>query len=581
MSDRMVYRLDTIIAYGRWLALLGVLFVALVIYPLHRGSPIWMVLLATLVMAIIAAVPVVMLYFKFYPDRVAMAFLILDSLFSLLLLGLGGPNVIFYCFLPAIAMSVRFDWRTGLVNAAVLAVGSVIAALARAGFENVLAVLGAALWPSAALLLTSLLSGVLVDSVKQEPPLGQQESQARDAELRALQAAADRARAIYEMAGMLGATLNPDRILDALLEISAAGFEELEGTPPSRTRDQPASAVFLFSAEGLYVAAGRNLSYEEMELTVRSEGGILGQVLDEAEPVRAGGLSHDANLRQFASFRRCRSAVCVPLRAGFELYGVVLCASPVPRAYTDEHVELLVAVANQAAVALTNAQLYRDLREEKEHILAVEEEARTKLARDLHDGPTQSVSAIAMRLNFARLLMDREPEKAKDELFKLENLARRTTKEIRTMLFMLRPVTLETQGLKVAIEQLVERLQETGDLPIRLEIEDVEDQLEANVKAVAWFIVREALNNAKKYAKASNIWVRAYVHDGRFVAEVEDDGVGFDFEKTMANYDQRGSFGLLNFQERADLVNGRATIQSTPGQGTRITLSVPLSREGV
>jgi signal transduction histidine kinase len=185
-----------------------------------------------------------------------------------------------------------------------------------------------------------------------------------------------------------------------------------------------------------------------------------------------------------------------------------------------------------------------------------------------------------MRLNFARLLMDREPEKAKDELFKLENLARRTTKEIRTMLFMLRPVTLETQGLKVAIEQLVERLQETGQLPIQLEIEDVEQQLEANVKAVAWFIVREALNNAKKYADASNIWVRAYVRDGRFVAEVEDDGVGFDFEKTMANYDQRGSFGLLNFQERADLVNGRATIRSTPGHGTKITLTVPLSREG-
>ena len=95
-------------------------------------------------------------------------------------------------------------------------------------------------------------------------------------------------------------------------------------------------------------------------------------------------------------------------------------------------------------------------------MVEVEEDARTKLARDLHDGPTQSISAIAMRLNFVRLLLGRDPQKVKDELFKLENLARRTTKEIRTMLFTLRPVVLETQGLAAAVEQLAEKFQRDG-----------------------------------------------------------------------------------------------------------------------
>jgi len=343
--------------------------------------------------------------------------------------------------------------------------------------------------------------------------------------------------------------------------------------------ERPASIVFLYDLEGLIVAAARNISYEERDLPVSGERGVLYQVLSRGEPLLLDGLAGDPDLRQYTPFRRCHSAICVPLLAGFELYGAVVFASPISGAFTEEHVDLLVAVANQAAVALTNAQLYRDLQEEKEHIIQVEEEARTKRARDLHDGPTQSISAIAMRLNFARLLLDREPAKVKEELFKLENLARRTTKEIRTMLFALRPVVLETRGLKAAVEQLVEKLKETGDLPVTLEIDDVEDQLDVSIKAVSWFIIQEALINVKKHAYADNIWVRMYVQDDRFVTEVEDDGKGFDFETVMANYDQRGSFGLLSLQERADLVNGRTTIQSIAGKGTKVTLVVPLNRE--
>jgi signal transduction histidine kinase len=244
-------------------------------------------------------------------------------------------------------------------------------------------------------------------------------------------------------------------------------------------------------------------------------------------------------------------------------------------------VELLGAVCNQAAVALTNAHLYQDLLREKERILEVEEAARSKLARDLHDGPTQSISAIAMRLNFVRLLLGRDPQKVKDELFKLENLARRTTKEIRTMLFTLRPVVLETQGLRAAVEQLADKFREMDDLPIRLEIEDLEGKLDTSTQAVAWFITEECLNNVKKHADARRVEVRMYLRDEHFVVEVQDDGKGFDVDAVMADYDQRGSLGLLNLQERADLVNGRATIKSAPGEGTQVTLVVPLSREAV
>ncbi len=579
MSERIIRRLDAIAAYGRWLALLGVLLVSFVGLSLGPGSLTWVILIVTAVMALIDAVPVVMLYFRLFPDYAAISFAILDSVYALALIYMGGSGMFFYSFVPVLTMCARFDWAIGLLDSAVLAVGNVILTLVNAGFRNVDQVLPTALFQSLSLVIVALFGGYLAENLKKEPPLEDKEIRTLQAELKRLRSAADRSRAIYEMASMLGATLNPDRILDAVLEITAVGFAELDGQETDTFRERPASAVFLYGQKGLYIATARNISRQEMNLTVRDDGGVLYQVL-LGEPLLLGNIADDRELRKFAPFRRSRSAICVPLRAGFELYGAILFASPQPNAYSEEHLELLIAVSNQAAVALNNAQLYRDIQEEKEKILDVGEDERSKLARDLHDGPTQSISAIAMRLNFARLLLDREPEKVKDELFKLENLARRTTKEIRTMLFTLRPVVLVTQGLKAAVEQLVEKLQETGALPVTFEIDEgIEDEVDVNVKAVAWAITQEALNNVKKYANAKNIWVRMYIRDGRFVTEIEDDGVGFDYEATMANYDQRGSFGLLNYQERADLVNGRTIVRSGLGKGTRVTLIVPLNQE--
>ena len=122
---------------------------------------------------------------------------------------------------------------------------------------------------------------------------------------------------------------------------------------------------------------------------------------------------------------------------------------------------------------------------------------------------------------------------------------------------------------------------ETGELPVTLEFDDVEDRVDTNIKAVAWFVIEEALNNVKKYAHADQVWVRLSICDDQFVAEVEDDGDGFDYEETMATYDQRGSFGLLNFQERASLVNGRCIVRTASGRGTMVRLVVPLNHETI
>jgi len=147
------------------------------------------------------------------------------------------------------------------------------------------------------------------------------------------------------------------------------------------------------------------------------------------------------------------------------------------------------------------------------------------------------------------------------------------------MLFTLRPLILETQGLRAALEQYITKLAETNPLPIHLEADqDLEKALDQNAQGIIFYIVEEAIGNARKHAKANNIWVRLHRQDNMLVAEVEDDGVGFDVDAVQKQYDQRGSLGMINMHERAELVNGKLSIASAPGEGTRITLTTPLRR---
>jgi signal transduction histidine kinase len=238
----------------------------------------------------------------------------------------------------------------------------------------------------------------------------------------------------------------------------------------------------------------------------------------------------------------------------------------------------LEAVVNHAVTALQNAQLYRNLNDEKERLVEVQEEAQKKLARDLHDGPTQNVAALAMRANFVRRLMERDQKAASEELFKMEDLARRTAKEIRHMLFTLRPLVLESQGLVAALKQLAEKMHETHGQNVIIEAEpDIEDKLEMNQKGVLFYIAEEAVGNARKHAQAEHIWVRIKTQRDVLVLEIQDDGVGFNVGAVQANYDKRGSLGMVNMRERAELLNGAVKIDSTEGRGTRITILVPLS----
>jgi signal transduction histidine kinase len=381
------------------------------------------------------------------------------------------------------------------------------------------------------------------------------------------------ARAIYEMSSMLSATLNYKQVLEAALNFGALGVEG--GSPSSSAL---AAAVLFFEDDQLHVSSARRLTQADHRVVSPGRAGILGDVIRTGEPATTSDPGHDPELMQFATFQACKSLLALPLRAGYETYGVVVYGHPQPNFFDADQRALLIAVVNQAIVALQNAQLYRNLRQEKERLIEVQEEAQKKLARDLHDGPTQAVAALAMRANFVRRLLERDPKSAGEELFKMEDLARKTTKEIRHMLFTLRPLVLESQGLSAALGQLAEKMRETHGQVVIIETQpNIDDRLEMNHQGVLFYIVEEAVNNARKHAQAEHIWVRMKIQQDVLGVIIEDDGVGFSVGAVDTNYDRRGSLGMVNMRERAEMVNGIVRIDSAEGRGTRVMVYVPLT----
>lgn len=398
-------------------------------------------------------------------------------------------------------------------------------------------------------------------------------------EAQRLRTTRERARAIYEMATTLSGTLDHRRVLEAAQSIGTLSLRDDIGPDAHLI-----SAVLLFQGDDnkLSVVTSRGLTATDQTVRISGQRGVLGLALKQAQPVFGGFALHDPELRYFAAFQDAKSVLAIPLGAGFDLYGAILFGCDRPNAFSDDHIELMTAIGTQSTLSLQNAVLYQNLLTEKEKIVEVEEDARKKLARDLHDGPTQSVAAIAMRANFIRRLIERQPQQAIDELWKVEDLARRTTKEIRHMLFTLRPLVLENQGLVAALRQLAEKMQDTYNRTVLVQTSSaVEMYLDTNAQGVLFYIIEEAVNNAHKHAQPQQVRVRLYQKDALVVAEIEDDGIGFDVQAIEQDYDQRGSFGLVNMRERAGMVEGQLHIQSAKGKGTKITVLVPVDTAGV
>ncbi len=516
---------------------------------------------------------VLLLYFKRPFAHFREVTLGLDTLLFVIVTYLSGqPSYFLFTLFPVVVAALRFGIEVSLLVASLVtsSYGGFVFF-----FQPWLAG-GQSLIPTLVTILALFIAAIAISLLR---PKDHKVLESTEGEQEAPPTAAyrERFRAIYEMTGELIATLNYQLVLEKMLDVSVAGYQESE----QRSLQRPASMVLLFDDEqdNLYVAASRNLSKTDELKRVKGSSGLIRHVLSRGEPARISRPDADRELSTYRALRRCRSLLCVPLRAGLELYGVALFGSPERNAYGDAYMELVTAFCNQASIALQNAELYQTLKEERKRVLFSDEELRKQLARELHDGPTQTISSIAMRLDFIRTLLEPDPLRARQELDKLERLAGQAVTEVRTMLFSMRPMILETQGLAAALEQYVERIQQTDDIDVHVDAARLKSRPVPLVEGATFFILEEAVNNAKKHADPQNIWVRLESSNGELFAQVRDDGQGFDVAEVERSYEERSSLGLVNMRERARLIHGVLTIESKPMEGTTVTLTAPMSGE--
>lgn len=506
-----------------------------------------------------------------YHRQISLAFDFLLALSFTFFTPLSDFHLLLAGLLPILNGALYFEWRGAFI-------GAITFALVTLGLRGRLVprLAGLALLQGGLFLFLGFVFGFLGNRLMEELRARRRAYLAAEAEKRRMEN--ERLRAIYELASALTGTLSYQRIIESTLDVADSALAPDKASPES----QPiVSAVLLFREGHLYVAAEHRFTPADRRVLLEGAEGVLKTLFDEREPVLTTRISYDPELGRIVALRNCTSAYCLPLYSGLNLYGALIFGHPDANYFTAERREVLDILARQMSIAIQNARLYQDLLEEKERMAEIHEEARKKLARDLHDGPTQSVSAIAMRLNLVRRMLERDPKMAAEEILKIEELAQRTTKEIRHMLFTLRPLVLETQGLRAALQSMADKMRETFNQNVIIEVEPrAVEQLEMGKQGVIFSIVEEAVNNARKHARAANIWVRLKPFQKEMLLlEIQDDGVGFDVKAVMQAYEKRGSLGMVNLQERTELVNGLLNILSAPGKGTRVQIFIPLTEE--
>lgn len=398
-----------------------------------------------------------------------------------------------------------------------------------------------------------------------------QERKESEERARALAHMRESNHALAEMAMELNSTLQYNRILDAVLSIGRISVS-------ANNNKRLVSIVLLYSYDNrLEIANSQGLSHVDDNRMFDGKAGIIAQALSETRPVFGDAARNDPEVRAILSFQNVRSMLCIPLRAGFDNYGVLLFGSEGRNAFSQDQVESLRIIGTQATVALQNAVLYQGLMEEKERIIELQEDARKALVRDLHDIPTQTISAVAMRLGIIPKMLERTPDDVPDEIELIRNMTLRATEEIRHVLFKLRPLVLESRGLSAALKQLADKFQQTFSQPMQTHVEpQVEQFLDVQQQGAIFHLIEEAANNARKYAKADMIRASVTIQEDSIVVRIADNGKGFDVDSVSDAYDSRGSFGMVNMRERAELLDGILDIKSYIGRGTQITAFIPI-----
>jgi len=323
------------------------------------------------------------------------------------------------------------------------------------------------------------------------------------------------------------------------------------------------------------------------EMRLKMGEGVAGRVAQSAKSVLLEDISTDprAASPDLVSMEGLKAFVSVPLRSKDAVLGVLNVASHLPRRFTKDDMHLLHAIGDQVGVAIEEAELYDRLRKERQnyqrlarHMLIAQEDERARVARELHDETSQSLTGLS--LNMQAILSIAKTSDFGDAAFKAKlekayNITNQLNSEISKIMKSLRPTALDSLGLGPAVHQYAEsRLQAVG-INVSVQTTGMEQRLPKEVEFALYRIAQGAIANVAWHSKARNAVINLRLTSDEFVMEIEDDGQGFDASKPIQVDESGHGRGLLSMKERASLLGGVCDIQSQPGKGTRIKVRVP------
>jgi signal transduction histidine kinase len=369
---------------------------------------------------------------------------------------------------------------------------------------------------------------------------------------------AEQFRVISEVGRHITSITSIDSVLQQVAELVQSAFDY----------DHVGIALIEDGFAAYKVGAGKlwetgEFEFQPARLKVGEEG-LTGWVAGTGEPILVSDVRKDPRYIWMEGSNTL-SELTVPIRCQAEMIGVLDAQSNQPDAFDESDLTVLQSLADQAAIAIENARLY----EQAQRLAVVEE--RQRLARELHDSVTQALYGVTLYAEAtARQLASGQIHLAAEHLRELRDTAQEALREMRLLIFELRPSILETDGLVTALRTRLESVEERAGLGTQFQMVG-ETSLLPEIEEGLYRIAQEALNNALKHANAHNVSVRLDRGDHTVVLEIVDDGIGFDTDAAV----ESGGLGLNGMEERTSQMGGTLVVNSRPGEGTSVRVEVP------
>ncbi len=371
---------------------------------------------------------------------------------------------------------------------------------------------------------------------------------------------------LNEVAEKITSELELDRILPKVLQIAG----ELIGA------DGGVIGLFDQEQDVIRYPYLHNLPQELVSVTVSKEAGLTGEVMAAGRPLVIEDYSTYANAVPAFVEAGVTSVVGVPLASGDRTFGTLsLFSLGGTKRFSERDVAILAGIGHQAGIAVENAYLYENLRFYVQQITRAQEAERKRIARELHDDTIQSLVVLSRRIEALTAPGERLPEAVIQRLQELQELTGNVIQGVRRFSQDLRPSTLDDLGLVPTLEGLTTDLIQRDGIQAALQVLGDKRRLSPEGELALFRIAQEAFNNVKRHAQATRVLTTVVFTDDAVRMTIKDDGKGFKAPAHTGDLAASGKLGLIGMYERARLLGGTLVVQSEPGRGTAVVVSIP------